>query len=102
MLRSTGLIRKSIYSQEQPDAMEQARARARAQGKITKITLSLTLMGQSANLLPDEASIERLKDAATRLSRRQGWPGTTVKSTLRTEYMHERNRRMAHTAARES
>lgn len=100
MLRSTGLIRKSIYSQEQPDAMEQARARA--QGKITKITLSLTLMGQSANLLPDEASIERLKDAATRLSRRQGWPGTTVKSTLRTEYMHERNRRMALTAARES
>ncbi|WP_350296621.1 hypothetical protein [Limnohabitans sp. Rim8] len=32
MLRSTGLIRKSIYSQEQPDAM----AQARAQGKITQ------------------------------------------------------------------
>ena len=38
MLLSTGLIRKSIYSQEQPDAMAQARARARAraQGKITQ------------------------------------------------------------------
>ena len=34
MLLSTGLIRKSIYSQEQPDAM--AQARARAQGKITQ------------------------------------------------------------------
>lgn len=59
-------------------------------------------MGQSANLRVGDESIERLKDAATRLSRRQGRPGTTVKSTLTMEYLHERNRRMALTATRES
>jgi hypothetical protein len=36
MLRSTGLIRKSIYSQEQPDA----KAQAQAQGKIAQIIYS--------------------------------------------------------------
>jgi hypothetical protein len=38
MLRSTGLIRKSIYSQEQPDA--KAQAQAQAQGKIAQIIYS--------------------------------------------------------------